>query len=136
MVDRSLTLTVPTGAATMTSLASNGGTTTSLAGGFAASTSTDPAFHFDGAITLAGNVTLTSNNNRAIEFDSTSTVNGGYALAVNTGGSTLFGGNIGTGERLASLTTDMGGTTSIGTATAQGWVSSRPAHCLPRLGTS
>ncbi|MHC4501654.1 MAG: hypothetical protein ACYS21_21415 [Planctomycetota bacterium] len=39
-------------------------------------------------------------------------------------------------QRLASLTTDMGGTTSIGTATAQGWVSSRPAHCLPRLGTS
>ena len=84
----------------------NGGTT-SLTGAF----STTGAQTFGDAVTLAGNTTLTSSGNHAITFNST--VNGARALAVNTTGTTTFGGSVGTTTALTSLTTDPGGTTAL-----------------------
>jgi filamentous hemagglutinin family protein len=116
LVNKSVTLSVPSGTATVTSLTSNGGTTTGLTGDFAADATVDPAFLFNGAVTLAGDVTLTSNNDKAITFNSV--VDGAYALAVNTGGATTFGGLVGSiGSELTSLTTDTDGHTEIGAGT-------------------
>ncbi|HNP80992.1 MAG TPA: filamentous hemagglutinin N-terminal domain-containing protein [Nitrospira sp.] len=84
----------------------NGGTT-SLTGAF----STTGAQTFGDAVTLAGNTTLTSSGNHDITFNST--VNGARALAVNTTGTTTFGGSVGTTTALTSLTTDSGGTTAL-----------------------
>ncbi|MBL8069572.1 MAG: filamentous hemagglutinin N-terminal domain-containing protein [Nitrospira sp.] len=84
----------------------NGGTT-SLTGAF----STTGAQTFGDAVTLAGGTTLTSSGNHDITFNST--VNGARALAVNTTGTTTFGGPVGTTTALTSLTTDSGGTTAV-----------------------
>ena len=84
----------------------NGGTT-SLTGAF----TTTGAQTFGDAVTLAGGTTLTSSGNHDITFNST--VNGARALAVNTTGTTTFGGSVGTTTALTSLTTDSGGTTAL-----------------------
>jgi fibronectin-binding autotransporter adhesin len=67
---------------------------------------------YTGAVTLGADATLASSGNGAIGF--TSTVNGAHNLAVNTGGATTFGGVVGGTAALASLTTDAGGSTSLG----------------------
>jgi hypothetical protein len=84
----------------------NGGTT-SLTGAF----TTTGAQTFGDAVTLAGGTTLTSSGNHDITFHST--VNGARTLAVNTTGTTTFGGSVGTTTALTSLTTDSGGTTAL-----------------------
>ncbi|MCJ7729154.1 MAG: filamentous hemagglutinin N-terminal domain-containing protein, partial [Sedimentisphaerales bacterium] len=107
-VNKNVTLSVPSGTATMTKLTSDALKTTGLSGSFAADGSgTDPVFWFKGAVTLAGDTTLTSSNDKNITFGST--INGGHTLAVNTAGVTTFGDNVGTGEELTSLTTNVSG---------------------------
>ncbi|MBI1918657.1 MAG: autotransporter-associated beta strand repeat-containing protein, partial [Planctomycetes bacterium] len=59
----------------------------------------------------AANTTLTSTGNGAISFDQT--LDGASNLTVNTGGNTTFGGAVGNGTPLVSLTTDAGGNTVI-----------------------
>jgi filamentous hemagglutinin family protein len=66
------------------------------------------------AVILGGNTTVTTGD-AAITFNST--VNGGFALALNSTGTTTLNGVLGGTTRLASLTTDAGGTTDIFTNT-------------------
>jgi hypothetical protein len=63
---------------------------------------------------------MTSFGNQAITFNNT--VNGAQTLAVNTTGTTTFGGAVGGTTALTSLTTNAGGTTAIngGTVTTTG----------------
>ncbi|HUW20524.1 MAG TPA: filamentous hemagglutinin N-terminal domain-containing protein, partial [Sedimentisphaerales bacterium] len=111
-VDKSLTLSVPSGTATMTTLTSDAAKTTDLSGSFAADGTTDPVFWFKGAVTLAGDVWLTSTNNKNITFDST--VSGTSLLDVTTGGITKFADVVGgSGAALTSLTTDSVGDTEL-----------------------
>ena len=109
----------------------NGGTT-SLTGAF----STTGAQTFGDAVTLAGNTTLTSSGNHAITFNST--VNGARALAVNTTGTTTFGGSVGTTTALTSLTTDPGGTTALngGAVTTSGNQTYNDAVTMNQLTTA
>ena len=106
--------------------------TTSLTGAF----STTGAQTFGDAVTLAGNTTLTSSGNQAITFNST--VNGARALAVNTTGTTTFGGSVGTTTALTSLTTDPGGTTALngGAVTTSGNQTYNDAVTMNQLTTA
>ncbi len=81
-VDKSLTLTVPSGTATMTTLSSDASKTTGLSGLFAANGSTDPVFHFQGAVTLAGHTSL-STGTGAGNIDFQSTLDGSNDFAEN-----------------------------------------------------
>ena len=93
----------------------NGGTT-NLTGAF----STTGTQIYNDAVALTGATTVTSSGNQAITFNNT--VNGAQALAVNTTGTTTFGGAVGGTTALTSLTTNAGGTTAIngGTITTTG----------------
>jgi filamentous hemagglutinin family protein len=69
------------------------------------------------AVTLTGNTTLVSSGNQSIALSNTVDAVGvdAQSLTVNTGGTTMFGGLVGT-TRLAALSTDAGGSTAINTA--------------------
>ncbi len=86
---------------------SNNGGTTQLIGAF----STSGSQTYTDAVTLTGATTLTSTGNQAIAFNST--VDGAQTLAVNTTGTTTFGGIVGGTTALTSVTTNAGGTTAI-----------------------
>ncbi len=66
---------------------------------------------YGGAATLAADAVLTATGNGNLTFNST--VDGTFNLALKTGGLTTFNGLVGGNTRLASLTTDAGGTTQI-----------------------
>jgi filamentous hemagglutinin family protein len=66
---------------------------------------------YNGAVTLGANTTLTSSG--AGDIDLAQTVDGAQTLAVNTAGKTTFGGAVGGGTALTSLTTDAPGTTAL-----------------------
>ena len=87
-------------------LLSNGVGTTNLTGVI----STNGTQTYSNAVSLTGNTTLTSTGNLAISLSST--VNGAFTLAVNTTGATTFAGVV--GPTVVSVTTNVGGTTSIG----------------------
>ena len=61
---------------------------------------------------ISANTILTSTTSGDIKF--ASTVNGAHTLTVNTSGATLFSSTVGATQNLTSLTTDAGGTTSLG----------------------
>ena len=65
---------------------------------------------FNDAVSLTAATALTSSGGAAISLNST--VNGAFTLAVNTTGATTFAGVV--GPTVVSVTTDVGGTTSIG----------------------
>ncbi|HSC07494.1 MAG TPA: MBG domain-containing protein [Steroidobacteraceae bacterium] len=90
------------------SLATGNGGTTQLTGAI----TTAGAQSYGDAVTLTGPTTLASTGDQAIAFGST--VNGARTLAVNTAGATTFSGVVGSATPLTGLTTDAGGTTSIG----------------------
>ncbi|MEK6763353.1 MAG: filamentous hemagglutinin N-terminal domain-containing protein [Nitrospirota bacterium] len=85
---------------------SNGGTT-QLTGAFTTSGSQT----YTDAVSLIGATTVDSSGNQIIAFNNI--VNGAQTLAVNTTGTTTFGGAVGGTTALTSLTTDTGGTTVI-----------------------
>ena len=60
---------------------------------------------------LTANTTLTSAGLGNVTFGKT--VDGAFSLTVNTGGTTVFDGAVGSGTALTSLTTDAPGTTDI-----------------------
>ena len=66
---------------------------------------------YNGAVTLNNATVLSDTGNGDITFNST--VDGGQTLAVNTAGTTTFGGAVGNATPLASLTTDAPGETDI-----------------------
>ncbi len=110
-VDRSLTLQ-ENGAVSvnMNTLSSNGGVTTTLNGMFNA---TAGAIAFNDNVRLSGTTTLTATGN--VIFDGTVQSPGtAFALTVNTAGTTSFNFAVGgSGNPLASLTTDAPGTTHV-----------------------
>jgi len=109
IVNKGLNLAVPTGTATMTSIVSDGGTTTGITGDFATN---GGGFQFNGAAILAGDVELDSTiTDDDIVF--ASTVDGDHSLTVNTGGVTKFQDAVGETTDLAGLTTDADGSTQI-----------------------
>lgn len=65
---------------------------------------------YTGAVTLGTNVTITAGSGN-VSF--ANAVNGGFALSINANGVTTFGGAVGGGTALASLTTDAPGSTAI-----------------------
>ncbi|HUU19208.1 MAG TPA: filamentous hemagglutinin N-terminal domain-containing protein, partial [Sedimentisphaerales bacterium] len=93
-VDRNLTLTVPSDTATMTSLSSDGSTTTGLSGLFAAD-----SFQFVGGVTLAGHASLSTGTGTGnIDFQSTLDGSTDFAenLTLTAGiGNIDFGGVVG-----------------------------------------
>ncbi|MBX7169082.1 MAG: DUF4214 domain-containing protein [Pirellulales bacterium] len=91
----------------LTSLTTNAGGATSLAG----NVTTTGTQTYNDAVTLTGSAILASTGNAAITL--ASTVNGAFDLTVNTTGATTFGGVVGGTSALTSLTTNAGGTTSL-----------------------
>ncbi len=85
---------------------------------------------FTGAVTLNAATTLTSSAGGAISFSNT--LDGAFSLDVNTAGATTFGGAVGSTTALSSLTTNVGGTTSIngGAITTSGMQSYNDAILL------
>src|SRR5204862_6011414 len=73
-------------------------------------TTTDSAVLFGSTVTLASDLTVSAG---AGDITFTGAVNGGFDLVANSTGTTKFGGAVGTGTPLASVTTDAGGTTQI-----------------------
>ena len=118
-LDNGQTLAINTsGATTFTGVVGGGTAVTSIttdSGGttdFNANVTTSGAMTFNDAVTLStGAIILASSGNAAITL--ASTVNGGQALTINTSGATTFGGAVGGGVPLASLTTNAGGTSVI-----------------------
>jgi filamentous hemagglutinin family protein len=62
-------------------------------------------------VTLGADTTLTSSGGADITF--ARTIDGAQSLAVNTAGTTTFGGAVGVNQALTSLTTDAAGTTAL-----------------------
>ncbi|HEX7890013.1 MAG TPA: autotransporter-associated beta strand repeat-containing protein [Ramlibacter sp.] len=94
----------------LASLSVNGGGTTSIA----ADVTTTGGQNYSDAITLAAPaITVTSTGGGNIGFSTT--VDGNTDLAINTAGITRLFGTVGGGTALASLTTDAGGSSRIGT---------------------
>jgi len=77
-----------------------------------ANITTGGAQTFNDTVTLNAASVLTSTGGGNITF--AQTVDGAFDLTVNTTGNTVFTGLVGNGAALTSLTTDAGGTTSIG----------------------
>jgi len=74
---------------------------------------------YNDAVTLGATTVLTSTGAGALgNVTLASTVNGGFALTVNTAGTTTFGGLVGNGAPLASVTTDATGGTTFSAAGA------------------
>jgi len=98
------------GTTALTSLTTNAGGTTSIGG----NVTTTGAQTYNDAVILTGGGTRTfaSTGNNALAFNST--VDGGSDLIANTTGTTTFAGAVGGTTPLTSVTTNAGGTTSIG----------------------
>jgi len=79
-----------------------------------ATVTTQGAQTYNGAVTLLKNTVLDAN---AAQVSFTGTVDGGFDLTVNTTGTTSFGGDVGAGTPLTSLTTNAGGMVLINAAT-------------------
>lgn len=67
---------------------------------------------YGGDVTVGADTTFTSTSNAQIDFQQD--LNGSHAVVVNTTGKTSFAGGVGSSNPLASLTTESGGTVSIG----------------------
>ena len=93
---------------TISAVSLSDGEATTLSGG---SVTTTAGQSYAAAVTLGANTTLTDTGAANIAF--VSTVDGSYMLAVNTSGVTTFGGAVGGGTALTSVTTDAGGSTDI-----------------------
>ncbi|MFC5525027.1 filamentous hemagglutinin N-terminal domain-containing protein, partial [Rhodanobacter ginsengisoli] len=99
----------------LTNLTTDAGGSTVLNGNF----TTSGAQTYNDAVTLGADSTLASTGNASINLGST--VDGAHALAVNTTGTTTFGGAVGGGAALTSLTTNAGGSTALnGNVTTSG----------------
>jgi len=96
------------GTTALTSVTTDAGGTTILNGSSVTTTGNQT---YNDAVTLNNNQTLTSTGSGDIKF--TTTVDGAKTLAVNTAGVTTFGGAVGTGTALTSVTTDSAGSTQI-----------------------
>ncbi len=94
----------------------NGGLTTSAGGTVTllgtVATSND-AILFNGPVSLGAATTVTTGAGGTADVTFASTLDGTQALAVNTGGTTTFGGAVGGTTPLASLSTDAAGTTAV-----------------------
>ena len=91
--------------------------TTNIDGDITTNDSTDSSQDYESAVVLKSDATLTSTGNKDITFNGTVHGDGGTNsnLVVNTGGKTVFAGNVGAaGTDLTSLTTGGGGETDIG----------------------
>jgi len=95
------------GTTPLASLTTDAPGSTSISGGFIASTGSQT---YGDAVVLGAATTLSSGGN---SITLGSTVNGAQALTVNTTGATTFSGAVGGSTALASLTTNFGGTTAI-----------------------
>jgi len=95
------------GSAALTSLTTDAGPTHLNGGGV----TTSGAQSYQGAVSLGANATLTSTGSGDVTFGST--VDGSFSLAVNTGGLTAFGGQVGGSTKPTSLTTDAFGSTAL-----------------------
>jgi hypothetical protein len=89
----------------LTSLTTDAGGTTAINGG---SIITSGAQTYNDAVTLGAATTLTG-----VGVSFASTLNGAQTLSIIDSGTTTFGGAVGGGTALTSLTTDAGGTTAI-----------------------
>ncbi|HSW69003.1 MAG TPA: filamentous hemagglutinin N-terminal domain-containing protein, partial [Gammaproteobacteria bacterium] len=96
------------GSSALASLTTNAGGSTSIASNI----STTGAQTFNDAVTLTGPGTFASSGSGNIGFGST--LNGAFDLVLNTSGITSFGNVVGGSSALNSLTTNAGGSTSIG----------------------
>jgi hypothetical protein len=96
---------------TTTGAQSYGDATVTLNGTY---TTTNSTFQVNGATTLAGNSTVSTGAGNAT-FGGT--IDGPFTLAVNSTGATAFNGAIGGTTALTGLSTNAGGTTSLGTGT-------------------
>jgi len=112
-----LTFTGPTAidGATFTGIAdltSNGTGTTTISG----TVETSGSQTYTDDVTLAADTTLASTGNGTISLTGKvdSVIAGGGSLTVNTAGITVISGTVGGTTPLASLTTDAGGSTSLG----------------------
>jgi len=88
-------------------LASGGGGTTTLQG----TITTSGSQTYDDDVTLGAATTLVSSGNAGIALNGA--VDGAQTLAINTGGTTTFGGAVGGATALTSITTDLAGTTEL-----------------------
>ncbi|QDV16090.1 Extracellular serine protease precursor [Gimesia panareensis] len=89
-------------------ISSSGVTSTTLNGGTV--TTTGSQLYHD-AVNVVTNTTLTSTGGSSIQFDGT--IDGAIDLEIDTTGTTIFNGAIGSNAALSSLTTNAGGTTQI-----------------------
>ncbi len=96
------------GTTALTSVTTDAGGTTILNGSSVTTTGNQT---YNDAVTVNNNQTLASTGSGDIKF--TTTVDGSRTLDVNTTGVTTFGGAVGTGTALTSVTTDTGGSTQI-----------------------
>ncbi len=96
------------GAVSIASLETDADGTTRLGGNVTTSTAAGQVFN--DAVILTANATLAAGVG-AITF--VRSLDGGFTLAVNTSGTTTFGGEVGDGTPLASLTTDALGTSIV-----------------------
>jgi hypothetical protein len=92
----------------LSGLITNAGGTTNLG----ANVTTTGSQSFGDNARLTGDVTALSTGGSTIAFGNT--VNGAQALSVNTSGATRFSTTVGASSALDSLTTNAGGTTSLG----------------------
>jgi filamentous hemagglutinin family protein len=70
---------------------------------------------YENPVSVGNNTTLTSNSSGAINF--VSTLNGGHTVAISTAGAATFGGAVGGGTALTSLTlSNASGTTTVAAA--------------------
>jgi len=103
------TFTAAVGAvAALASLTTDAGGSTNINGGSIATTG---AQTYNDAVLLGANTTLSSSGSGNINL--ASTVDGAFSLAVNTAGTTTFGGAVGATTALTSLSTNAGGSTNI-----------------------
>ena len=93
---------------TISSGSLNDGEATALNGG---TVTTVGAQAYNQNVTLGAATTLASSGGADITF--AKTVDGAQSLAVNTAGTTTFGGTVGNNQPLTSLTTDAAGTTAL-----------------------
>ena len=96
-------------------LETNAGGTTAINGG-AITTGSPTSQVYNDAVTLGANTVLDALSG-SITF--ASTLDGAFTLAVNTTGTTTFGGAVGGTTALVSLTTNAGGTTAINGGTVK-----------------
>ena len=92
----------------LTALITNLGGTTAIN---TTAVTTTGAQTYNDAVTVGANTTLTSSGGSNIRF--VNTLNGAFDVTVNTAGATIFSGAVGGNAPLASLTTNLGGTTQV-----------------------